>query len=66
MEGGQAVGHLAFSSLLGIFSCLGLVVMTNSLFARDWTLFATGAFVFGMFGYWLIRRIFVAGDVSSN
>jgi Na+/proline symporter len=65
-EGGQAVGPLAFSSLLGILACLGLVVMTNSLFARDGMLFAAGALGFGLFGYWLIKRIFVTKHVSSS
>jgi len=59
-------GRLAVNSLLGIASCLGLVVMTNSLFASDWTLFAGGALGFSLFGFWLIRRIFVAGNVSST
>jgi len=66
MEGGQPIGQLVVSCLLGIASCLGLVVMTNSLFARDWTLFILGALGFGLFGYWLIKRIFVTRDVSSN
>ena len=54
------------SCLLGIASCLGLVVMTNSLFAGDWTLFIVGTMGCGLFGYWLIKRIFVAGNVSPN
>jgi len=33
--------------------------MTNSLFASDWVLFAAGAWGFSLFGYWLIKRIFV-------
>lgn len=65
-EGAQPIGHLIFSCLLGIASCLGLVVMTNSLFAADWTRFVAGAFGFGLFGYWLIKRIFVTSDVPSN
>jgi Na+/proline symporter len=63
----QTMGQIAVSCLLGVFSCLGLVVMTNSLWARDWPLFLAGFLGFGLFGWWLIRRIFVAGrDVSSG
>jgi Na+/proline symporter len=65
-EGGQPIGRLVASCLLGIASCLGLVVMTNSLFAGDWTLFILGALGFGQFGYWLIRRILVARHASSG
>ena len=65
-EGGQPIGHLVVSCLLGIASCLGLVVMTNSLFAGDWTLFGLGGLGFGLFGYWLINRIFVTRNIPSN
>jgi solute:Na+ symporter, SSS family len=65
-EGVQPLGRLVASCLLGILACLGLVVMTNSLFAGDWTLFAAGALVFGLFGYWLIKRIFVTRNVHLN
>jgi Na+/proline symporter len=53
------LGRHAVNCLLGILSCLGLVVMTNSLFALDWALFAVGAGSCGLFGFWLIKRIFV-------
>jgi len=66
MEEGQAIGHLVVSCLVGIASCLGLVVMTNSLFAGDWTLFMLGALGFGLFGYWLIKRVLMTGDVHNN
>jgi len=59
-EGVQPLGRLAVSCILGIASCLGLVIMTNSLFARDWTLCLAGGLGFGLLGYWLIRRILVA------
>jgi len=60
------IGRLAVNCLLGIAFCLGLVIMTNSLFASDWVLFAAGALGFGLFGYWLIKRIFVERDVPSR
>jgi Na+/proline symporter len=56
----ESFGGLAVKSLLGIACCLGLVVMTNSLFASDWALFAGGALGFGLFGFWLIKKILVA------
>ena len=65
-EGEPPIGRLAVNCLLGIASCLGLVIMTNSLFASDWVLFAAGALGFGLFGYWLIKRIFVERDVPSR
>jgi Na+/proline symporter len=65
-EGEQPIGRLAVSCLLGIFSCLGLVVMTNSLWARDWPLSLAGFLGFGLFGWWLVKRIFVARNVSTN
>jgi hypothetical protein len=54
-----SLGHLVFDSILGIASCLGLVVLTNSLFARSWTLFALGTLGFVLFGFWLIKRILI-------
>lgn len=57
----SSLGHLVFDSLLGIASCLGLVVMTNSLFAGSWTLFAFGTLGFSLFGFWLIKRILITG-----
>jgi SSS family solute:Na+ symporter len=65
-EGVPPLGRLVASCLLGILACLGLVVMTNSLFAGDWTLFVAGALAFGLFGYWLIKRIFVTRNVHPN
>ncbi len=65
-EGEPPIGRLAVNCLLGIAFCLGLVIMTNSLFASDWVLFAAGALGFGLFGYWLIKRIFVERDVPSR
>jgi Na+/proline symporter len=54
-----SLGHLVFDSILGIGSCLGLVVLTNSLFAGSGTLFALGALGFAFFGFWLIKRILI-------
>ncbi len=54
----SSLSHLATSSLLGIMSCLGLVVMTNSLFSGQWLLCGAGALSFGLFGYALLRRMF--------
>lgn len=53
-----SLGHLVGSSLLGILACLGLVVMTNSLFSGQWALCGAGVLGFGGFGYALIRRTF--------
>lgn len=58
-EAKPSLGRLVLASLLGIASCLGLVVMTNSLFAGSWTLFAFGALGFALFGFWLINRILI-------
>jgi len=50
--------HLMASSLLGILACLGLVVMTNSLFSGQWLLCGAGALAFATFGYALLKRMF--------
>ena len=55
--GEPSLGHLLFDCLLGIAACFGLVLATNALFARDWSVFAGGIIAAGSFGYWLIRRI---------
>lgn len=52
------LGHLVQSSLLGILSCLGLVVMTNSLFSGQWLRCSAGALGFAGFGYALLKRMF--------
>jgi SSS family solute:Na+ symporter len=56
-----SLGHLVFDSILGIASCLGLVVLTNSLFAGSWILFALGTLGFVLFAFWLIKRILLKG-----
>jgi SSS family solute:Na+ symporter len=52
-----SIGYLLFDCLLGIISCLGLVIATNSLFAGAWLLFLLGIISFLGFGAWLIKRI---------
>ena len=53
-----SLGHLLISCALGIAACLGLVVMTNSLFSSSWRLLALGAAGFALSAYWLLKRIF--------
>jgi Na+/proline symporter len=57
---GPSTGYLGLNCLLGIASCLGLVVMTNSLFAGDRAHFILGACGFGLFGYGLIKRVLMS------
>jgi SSS family solute:Na+ symporter len=57
--GDPSLGHLLFDCLLGILSCLGLVLATNSLFASSWKVFDLGIILALGSGYWLIKRIFV-------
>lgn len=63
-----SLSHLIGSSLLGILACLGLVVMTNSLFSGQWLLCGGGALSFAAFGYALLKRMFtpVLTRVSSD
>ncbi len=56
---GPSAGSLALNGFLGISSCLGLVVMTNSAFVGNWVLFALGALGFGLFGAGLIKRMLI-------
>jgi Na+/proline symporter len=58
-EAEPSLGHLIFDSVLGIASCLGLVVLTNSLFAQAWILAALGGLGFILLGLWLVRRILI-------
>jgi Na+/proline symporter len=55
--GDPSLGHLLFDCLLGILSCLGLVLATNSLFVSSWKVFVLGIIMALSFGYWLIKRI---------
>jgi SSS family solute:Na+ symporter len=59
---GPSLGRLVFDSALGIACCLGLVVLTNSLFAGSWTLLSLGTLGFAVFGFWLIRRVLTAEE----
>lgn len=52
-------GRLIFDSLLGIASCLGLVVMTNSFYSGEWLLVCLGILGFAVFGIWLMKRILI-------
>jgi Na+/proline symporter len=61
-EAEPSLGHLVLDDALGIACCLGLVVLTNSLFAGSWALFASGALGFGGFGYWLIKRVLITRE----
>jgi SSS family solute:Na+ symporter len=69
LPSGPSLSRLGVNCLLGIASCLGLVVMTNSLFAGQWRLFILGALGFGLFGYGLIKRVLSSetgdGEVTS-
>jgi SSS family solute:Na+ symporter len=59
---GPSLGRLVFDSALGIACCLGLVVLTNSLFAGSWALFSAGVLAFVVFGFWLIKRVLTAAE----
>lgn len=50
-------GRLLFDSILGILSCLGLVLATNAVFVLDWRTTVYGAAMAMAFGVWLIRRV---------
>jgi SSS family solute:Na+ symporter len=52
-----SLGHLLFDCLLGILSCLGLVLATNSLFSSSWNVFVLCIILALGSGYWLIKRI---------
>ena len=52
-----SIKHLIIDSILGILSCLGLVVFTNSLFAGTWYLTVLGIVSAIVFGAWLIHRV---------
>jgi hypothetical protein len=52
-----SLGHLLFDCLLGVLSCLGLVVLTNSLFTGKWLVFGIGIVCFVCFGGWLLQRV---------
>ncbi len=52
-----SLGHLLFDCLLGVLSCLGLVVLTNSLFTGKWLVFGIGVVCFVCFGGWLLQRV---------
>jgi SSS family solute:Na+ symporter len=60
LPSGPPLRYLVMNCLLGIASCLGLVVLTNSLFAGDWLLSILGALGFGLFGYGLIKRVLIS------
>jgi Na+/proline symporter len=55
--GDPSLGRLLFDCLLGILSCLGLVLATNSLFASSGKVFVLGIILALGSGYWLIKRI---------
>ncbi|MEW5901554.1 MAG: hypothetical protein AB1715_08855, partial [Acidobacteriota bacterium] len=57
----RTMGQLIVDCGLGVASCLGLVVMTNSLFAASWMLFSLGGAGFAVSGYFLIRRVLITG-----
>jgi hypothetical protein len=44
-------------SLLGILSCLGLVLATNAVYVGDWPRFGASIAVCAGLGCWLLRRI---------
>jgi hypothetical protein len=44
-------------SLLGILSCLGLVLATNAVYVGDWPRFGASIAICAGLGFWLLRRI---------
>jgi SSS family solute:Na+ symporter len=60
--GGPPLRPLVVNCLLGIASCLGLVVLTNSLFSGRWMLCLLGALGFGLTGAGLIKRVLISKE----
>jgi Na+/proline symporter len=58
----RSASRLIVDGALGIGSCLGLVVMTNSMFNGAWVLFGLGAASFAILGYALVRRVLIAEE----
>ena len=52
---------LIFDSLLGIAACLGLVVLTNSLFTGNWWYVGGAALLTAGASAWLLSRVFEGG-----
>jgi SSS family solute:Na+ symporter len=59
-ESEPSLGHLLGNCALGVAACLGLVVMTNSLFSSSWKLLALGSAGFALSAYGLLKRILKA------
>jgi len=52
----KPLGVLLVDSLFGILACLGLVIATNSLLVRSWSLLAVSVAMTAIFGALLIKR----------
>ena len=50
-------GRLIFSSILGVFACLGLTVATNALFVADWSRLAVALTTAAVCAAWLVLRM---------
>jgi len=57
-HGEPSTAKLVIDSSLGILSCLGLVLATNALFVKDWTVLIAGLAGCVGFGAWLLTRVF--------
>lgn len=58
--------HMIWNCLIGIASCLGLVIATNSLFTGSRILFILGIAGFLGLGAWLVRRVLYYFDLPSS
>lgn len=54
----RSINGLVANSVFGIVACLSLVLATNALFVSAWISAVGGFIVAGLFGAWLVRRMF--------
>jgi len=66
VTGDASVGRLIFDSVLGILACLGLVLATNAIFAKDWATAIVGAAGALVFGGWAIARVAVSAQPAAQ
>ncbi len=57
LSGEPTTGKLLLDCLIGVASCLGLVVATNAVFAQDWPRAAAGGIFFVLSAWLLLRRV---------
>lgn len=55
---------LIFDSVLGMLTCLGLVMATNAVFVNSWIVFALGIVGATICGAWLLRRCLGKSEVA--